>query len=168
MAQELTIPVDYAAARTALAARCPAPRRSQIEDTLYRRPDGALARLRRQDAVTRLSCTVPDLGLSDPPETVVLDPAACRRLLDLLGFEAVDRVRYARESWRDCQYALHLDRVEGLGDYLTVQTDQGLYPAKTYRKMALKRLKTMGIEPAEPDLDSPEAVAYTASIIPLR
>ena len=164
MTRELTVPVDYAAAREILAARCPAPRRSQIDDTLYRRPDGALARLRRQDTVTRLSCTRPDIGLPDAPETIVLDHQASRRLLELLGFEAADRVRYVRETWRSCQYLLHLDRVEGLGDYVTVQAEQGLYPPKIYRRLALKQLKSMGIQPVWAGIDSPQAVPYTASI----
>lgn len=164
MTRELTVPVDYVAAREALASRCPAPKRSQIDDTLYRRSDGALARLRRQDTVTRLSCTRPDIGLPDAPETIVLDYQASRRLLEILGFEAVDRVRYVRETWRSCQYLLHLDRVEGLGDYVTVQAEQGLYPPKIYRRLALKQLKSMGIQPAWGGVDSPEAVPYTASI----
>lgn len=163
-AREMTVPVEYDAAREALAARCPAPRRSQIDDTLYRRADGALARLRRQDTVTRLSCTKPDLGLPDAPETIVLDGQASRRLLELLGFEAADRVRFIRETWRDCQFLLHLDRVEGLGDYLTVQAEQGAYPSKVYRRLALKRLKAMGIQPSWTGVDSPGAVPYTASI----
>ena len=90
MAQEMTVPVDCARAREALSARCPAPKRSQIDDTLYRRPDGAMARLRRQDTVTRLSCSRPDI-VGGAAETIVLDHPASRRLLELLGFEAVDR-----------------------------------------------------------------------------
>lgn len=162
--REMTVPVDYAAAREALAARCPSPRRSQIDDVLYRRADGALARLRRQDTVTRLSCSRPDIGLPDAPETIVLDGQASRRLLELLGFEAVDRVRYVRETWRSCQYLIHLDRVEGLGDFITVQAEQGSYPSKIFRRLALKQLRTMGISPSWAGVDSPQAVPYTASI----
>ncbi len=164
MTRELTVPVAYAAAREALASRCPAPRRSQIDDVLYRRADGAMARLRRQDTVTRLSCSRPDIGLPDAPETIVLDHQASRRLLELLGFEAADRVRYVRETWRSCQYLLHLDRVEGLGDFITVQAEQGAYPHKIYRKLALKQLRSMGIVPAWTGVDSPRGVPYTASI----
>lgn len=183
MTRELTVPVDYAAAREALASRCLAPKRSQIDDTLYRRTDGALARLRRQDTVTRLSCTrpgtpipkVPDTvavpGTSDrtdAPETIVLDYHASRRLLELLGFEAADRVRFIRETWRDCQFLLHLDRVEGLGDYITVQAEHGAYPPKIYRKLALKRLRDMGIHASWTGVDTSVDLPYTASIIPLR
>lgn len=164
MTRELTVPVDYASAREALASRCTAPKRSQIDDTLYRRPDGALARLRRQDTVTRLSCTRPDIGLPDAPETIVLDYQASKRLLELLGFEVADRVRFVRETWRDCQYLLHLDRVEELGDYVTVQAGQGSYPPKVFRKLALKQLRSMGISPSWAGIDSPQAVPYTASI----
>jgi adenylate cyclase class IV len=167
MVRELTFPAAYAEARETLMRRCPAPKRSQIDDVLYRRPDGVLARLRRQDAVTRLGCTRPDI-VSGAAETVVLDHAAARRLLDLLGFEAVDRIRLARETWRDCQYLLHLDRVEGQGDFLTVQDVQAAYPARIFRKMAVKRLNTLGITVGAADLDSPGSLAYTASIIPLR
>lgn len=164
MTRELTIPVAFEAAREALLARCPAPKRSQIDDTLYRRQDGALARLRRQDMVTRLSCSRPDLHLPSPPETIVLDPQASRRLLDLLGFEPVDRVRFARETWRSERFLLHLDRVERLGDYLTVEAIQGSYPAATYRKVALKHLRNLGIRPSWDNLDSPGGLPYTASI----
>ncbi|MEK7546259.1 MAG: hypothetical protein AAB554_04255 [Patescibacteria group bacterium] len=176
MSQELTVPVDYAAAREALLSRCPAPKRSQIDDTLYRRPDGALARLRRQDMVTRLSCTaspkapgtasMPGASRTSrlEPETIVLDEHASRRLLEILGFEAADRVRFIRETWRSCRYLLHLDRVEGLGDYITVQAEQGAYPPDIYRRLALKQLKSMGIRAAWDRLDSPQPVPYTASI----
>jgi len=164
MTSEFTVPVAYEAAREALAASCPAPKRSQIDDTLYRRRDGTSARLRRQDTLTRLSCTRPDSGLETAPETVVLDFQASRRLLEILGFEAADRVRFTRETWRSCQYLLHLDRVEGLGDYVTVQAERGSYPPKTYRKLALKQLKSIGIEPSWTGVDSPEPVPYTASI----
>jgi adenylate cyclase class IV len=164
MTRELTVPVDYGTAREALSSRCPAPKRSQIDDTLYRRKDGALARLRRQDTVTRLSCTTQEPGRSDAPETIVLDHQAARRLLEVLGFEAVDRVRFIRETWRSCQYLFHLDRVESLGDYVTIQAEQGAYPPKIYRKVALKRLKSMGITPSWSGVDSPGTVPYTASI----
>lgn len=171
MSQELTVPVEYAAAREILAARCPAPKRSQIEDALYRRQDGVLARLRRQDTVTRLSCTKPDLGLTEAPETIVLDIQASRHLLELMGFEMADRVRFTRETWRFCQYILHLDRVEATGDFMTIQAAQGRYTAKAYRKSALKQLKTLGIalreeglEPFKTGVDRPEALPYTASI----
>jgi len=164
LARELTVPVEYASTREILASTCPAPKRSQIDDTLYRRADGALARLRRQDTVTRLSCTRPDIGLPDAPETIVLDYQASRRLLELLGFEAADRVRFVRETWRSCRYLLHLDRVEGLGDYITIQAEHGAYPPKTYRRLALKQLRSMGIQAAWGGVDSPRDVPYTASI----
>lgn len=164
MTRELTVPVDHQSAREALMASCPAPRRSQIDDTLYRRSDGALARLRRQDTLTRLSCTRPDLKLAEDPETIVLDHVASRRLLDILGFEAVDRVRLVRETWRSCQYFVHLDRVEGLGDFLTLQMEQGAYPAAKYRKIGLKYLKSMGITPVWEGIDKSKALPYTASI----
>jgi len=164
MTRELTVPVAYVETREILASQCPAPKRSQIDDTLYRRQDGALARLRRQDTVTRLSCTRPDLGVPDAPETIVLDLQASRRLLELLGFEAADRVRFVRETWRSCQYLLHLDRVEGLGDFMTVEAERGAYPPKVYRRLALKQLKSMGIRAIWDGVDSPEAVPYTASI----
>ena len=168
MTRELTVPVDYAATRLALTTNCPAPKRSQIDDTLFRRSDGALARLRRQDTVTRLSCTIPNLELPEPPETIVLDNEASRRLLDLLGFEAVDRVRLVRETWRSCQYFVHLDRVEGLGDFITLQAERGSYPPSLYKKIALKFLKSLGVKPAWEGVDRAEALPYTASIIPLR
>ena len=164
MTRELTIPVDYAAAREALTASCPAPKRSQIDDTLYRRADGALARLRRQDTVTRLSCTRAGLELPSPPETIVLDAEACRRLLELLEFAPADRIRLTRETWRSCQYFLHLDRVERLGDFVTLEAERGAYPPQIFRKIALKYLKSLGVLPAWEGVDKAKGLAYTASI----
>lgn len=164
MTREMTFPVDRADARAALLANCPAPRRSQIDDLIFRRDDGVLARLRRQDTVTRLSCTRPDVLSPDPIETIVLDHQACRVMLELLGFEAVERVRLNRETWRSCQYHLHLDRVEGLGDFITIQAEAGLYPPKIYRRLALKFLKNLGIRPVQTGVDSLAALPYTASI----
>src|SRR5882724_1858975 len=122
--RELTVPVEAASARLALSVECALLKRSQIDDTLFHRPDGVMARLRRQDTVTRLSCTHPG-ALADAPESIVLDHQACRKMLELLGFSAADRVRFSRETWRHCQYLLHLDRTEALGDFLTLEAEAG-------------------------------------------
>ncbi|MFA5854089.1 MAG: CYTH domain-containing protein [Patescibacteria group bacterium] len=176
--REFVLPVDASSAREALRTVCNPVKRSQIDDSLFRGPDNITARLRRQDTVTRLSCTHPS-ALSDAPETVVLDYRACQRLLELLGFEAVDRVRFSRETWRQCQYLIHLDRTEALGDYLTVEAEVGSASHQNYRRQVLKFLRNMGILPLEPGsypvdkpglygVDSSTDLPYTAPIVPGR
>lgn len=165
--RELVLPIEVTPAREALMAACSLLKRSQIEDTLLRRPDGVLARVRRQDTVTRLSCNHPGV-FTDTPETIVLDHHSCRRLLEILGFAQIDHVRFSRESWRVCQYLLHLDRVEKLGAFLTVEAEAGETSMYVYRRQTLKFLKKMGISPQEPGVDSSDNLAYTAPIVPGR
>ncbi len=165
--RELTVPVEAVTAREALSAVCTLQKRSQIDDTLFHRPDGVAARLRRQDTVTRLSCTHPG-ALADAPESIVLDPQACRSMLELLGFKAADRVRFSRETWRHCQYLVHLDRTETLGDFLTLEAEAGSVSHHAYRRTALKFLRQMGVSVLEPGLDSSEKPAYTAPIVQRR
>lgn len=165
--REFTLPVHVESAREALGAVCSLVKRSQVDDLLFRRPDGVLARLRRQDTVTRLSCTHPGV-MSDAPETIVLDHAACRRFLELLGFEMIDRVRFMRETWRHCQYLLHLDRTEALGDFLTAEAEAGTASHQAYRRQVLKYLRNLGVSPTEPGVDSSTDLPYTAPIVPGR
>ena len=162
-------------AREALGNACTFLKRSQIDDALYRRSDGVVARLRRQDMVTKLSCNHPG-ALADAPETIVLDYRACQRLLELLGFQEADRVRFLRETWRHCQFLLHLDRTETLGDYLTIEAEAGSTSPHGYRRQALKFLKQLGLRAMEPEaspersrrVDSSAEPAYTAPIVPSR
>ncbi len=176
--REFTLPVEAVTAREALALACNFTKRSQIDDILFRRSDGVAARLRRQDTVTRLSCTHPG-ALVDAPETIVLDHQACRKLLERLGFDPVDRIRFTRETWRYCQYLLHLDRTETLGDFLTLEAEAGTASHHSYRRQALKFLKNMGISSQEPaagpkeskglcGVDSSSDLPYTAPIVPHR
>jgi adenylate cyclase class IV len=174
--REFVLPVDAVSAREALRTACSLVKRSQIDDSLFRRSDDVTARLRRQDTVTRLSCTHPN-ALSEAPETIVLDYRACQNLLELLGFEAVDRVRFARETWRQCQYLIHLDRTEVLGDYLTIEAEVGNASHQSYRRQVLRFLRNLGILPLEPGacpvdrpglygVDSSTELPYTAPIVP--
>lgn len=85
-------------------------------------------------------------------------------MLDLLGFEPVDRVRMVRETWHSLHYLLHLDRVEGLGDFITLQVEHGTDMPGTYQKIAMKFLKSLGITPTWETVDKAGALPYTASI----
>lgn len=164
--REFTLEVAYDVAKEALSSGCAFLKRSQIEDAYFGRPDGVMARLRRQDTVTRLSCNAPGVFDPDAPETIVLDPIACRRLLELCGFEAQERVRLSRETWRSCQFLLHLDRVEGTGVFLTLESDVGTLSAHGYRRQALKFLKNLGISAAAAGVDSLPGFPYTAPVVP--
>lgn len=162
---EIVFPADAARAREALTGQASLVKRSQIEDAYFSAPSGAVARLRRQDTVTRLSCTrAPGSGSPDgtPPsaETVVLDYQACRRLLDLLGFREVERLKLARETWRKWQYVIHLDRVAGMGDFLTLESEGPALSPKKAKSQAKKFLKGLGIG----GLDMGPAAPYTAPI----
>lgn len=162
---EIIFPVDLVQAREALMGQASLVKRSQIEDTFFAAPSGAVARLRRQDTVTRLSCTrAPGNGSHGgslpSAETVVLDHRACRRLLDLIGFREVERLKLARETWRKWQYVIHLDRVAGMGEFLTLEFEGPIQAPKKAKSQAKKFLKGLGIG----GLDMCPAAPYTAPI----
>lgn len=162
---EIVFPIEYALAREALEGQAALVKRTQIEDAYFTAPDGAIARLRRQDTVTRLSCTrsLARGGPGEAPatvETVVLDHHACLRLLGFIGFREVERLKFLRETWRKWQYAIHLDRVAGMGDFLTLEQEGPAPSPKKARQQAKKFLKALGIA----GLDMPRALPYTAPI----
>lgn len=130
---EYVIPVDFWAAKEILETEATFLRRSKIEDSYFEDACGHLARLRKQDTITRLSCTSKAVvdEIADAHETVVLDHRATEAMLGMLGFSRNETVRLTRDSFRMHHYAIALDRVEGLGDFLVLETEAGtLEPAR--------------------------------------
>lgn len=133
---EYVISVDYWVAKGILEAETTFLRRSKIDDRYFEGPKGNLARLRRQDSLTRLSCTKKEVidEIVEAHETVVLDHRASTAMLGMMGFTSTEDIRLTRDSFRKHHYALHLDRVEGVGDFLVLETDAGeMEPARLKR-----------------------------------
>ena len=169
---EITILINFEEARDLLAAGLAAfVKRSQIDDLLFVNDAGDVARLRRQDTITRLSCTKPLLreGPAENCETIVLDFRACLRLLLMFGFRESARERLTRETWKKCHYALHLDRLQDGGDRLTLEAEAWHENDLRMKRQAVKFLKSMGIackiKLKRCDIAKPPAAAYTAPIV---
>lgn len=166
---EIVIETPHETARSALAEQAAFVKRSQVEDAFFENGRGDVARLRRQDTVSRLSCTRPIGSLSEErPETIVIDFAACAKLLARFGFREVARERYVRETWKKHHYALHLDRFPSLPARLTLEAEAWASSENRMKRQAVRFLKSMGISVKigafKADIDKPKALPYTAPI----
>lgn len=166
---EIVIETPYAIARESLVSEAAFVKRSQIEDAFFENGRGDVARLRRQDTVSRLSCTrvlAPDA--EERPETIVLDFAASVRLLVRFGFREAAREKYLRETWKRHHYLLHLDRFADQPARLTLEADAWAASDRRMKRQALRFLKSIGISakirPFRADIDKPQALPYTAPI----
>jgi len=81
-------------------------------------------------------------------ETAVADPDAARNLLAGLGFEPAAAVRKERERFAHAGYTVTLDSVDGLGEFVEVETEteDNLDSA---RKGAREVLDSLGLDPTE-------------------
>ncbi len=81
-------------------------------------------------------------------ETAVADPDAARNLLAGLGFEPAATVRKERERFAHAGYTVTLDSVDGLGEFVEVETEteDDLDGA---RDGAREILDTLDLDPAE-------------------
>ena len=167
---EYSLPVDPQTARESLHAECAFLKRSQIEDVYFENRDADIVRLRRQDGVTRLSCTrhLSIEGLEDHGETVVTDFNASRELIRLMGFDEAENMRLTRDTWRQDHYSLHLDRVEKLGSYLVLECQTDGLPEAKLKRRALKLLKSLGLNKAAVAPEPKETIigAMTADPVP--
>lgn len=167
---EITITIDFEEARQLLAGGGVAfVKRSQIEDVFFANAAGDVARLRRQDTITRLSCTKPLFGgPMENCETIVLDFRACQRLLTMFGFRDTVRERLIRETWRKCHYGIHLDRLQDGEDRLTLEAEAWHDNDLRMKRQAVKFLKSLGIsckiKLGKPTVDKSTAAAYTAPV----
>lgn len=160
---EYIIPVEYEAAREALRGRATFIKRSQVEDVYFAGPGKEIVRLRRQDTVSKLSCTRHlDLdGVEENHESIVLDFAACREMLLMLGFRETDRMRLTRDAWKMHHYAISLDRIDGMGPFLVLECESKGENERKLKRSALKFVKSLGIDEA---VDSPAPIPYTEPV----
>lgn len=137
---EYVIPIDFWAAKEILEVEATFLRRSKIEDTYYEGTHDNYARLRKQDSLTRLSCTKKEVidEIVDAHETIVLDYHATASMLEMCGFKKLEEIHLTRDSFRKNHYSISLDRVKGLGDFLVLETEaDGLAPERL--KLAAER-----------------------------
>jgi len=169
---EYVVPVDFWGAKEILEQKATFLRRSKIEDAYFSGPGDAIARLWKQDSLTRLSCTKKEVidEIIEAYETVVLDHRASIAMLDMLGFSKSEEIRLTRDSFRKHHYAISLDRVEGLGDFLVLETDAGEIAPARLKHTAERFIGRLEIplkgRPAslKTNLDSFSSLPYTRAI----
>jgi adenylate cyclase class IV len=165
---EYVLPAEAETVRGRLTGQATFQRRSTIADAYFENGTGTVARIRRQDTIAKLSCTPTD-DASTSFETIVLDARACQGLLEHLGFRLRDRLTLLRDTWRKHQYHLHLDRIDGLGTFLTMEIPLTGEPRQKAVKAALKCLRQLGFRPPRQpkplSIDKPPVPAYTAHTV---
>jgi adenylate cyclase class 2 len=83
-------------------------------------------------------------------ETAVADPGAMRAVLDGLGFEPAATVEKERDRYQVEGYTVTLDTVDGLGEFVEVETEVGSEPeVEAAREEAAALLERLGLDPGE-------------------
>lgn len=82
-------------------------------------------------------------------ETVVEDAEATDAILDALGFDPAATVRKDRERFAVGDFTVTLDSVEGLGDFVEVETEAGEGEVEAARERAYEILRDLGLDPDE-------------------
>jgi adenylate cyclase class 2 len=83
-------------------------------------------------------------------ETAVADANAMRAVLDGLGFEPAATVEKERERYRVEGYTVALDAVDGLGEFVEVETEvPGEGEVEAAREGAATLLERLGLDPGE-------------------
>jgi adenylate cyclase class 2 len=81
-------------------------------------------------------------------ETAVADPDEMWEILDGLGFQPAATVEKERDRYRVEGYTVTLDTVDGLGEFVEVETEVGSEPeVEAARKEAAARLEQLGLDP---------------------
>ena len=81
-------------------------------------------------------------------ETAVADPGAMREILDGLGFEPAATVEKDRERYGLEGYTVTLDTVDGLGEFVEVETEvDGEAEVEAAREAATVLLERLGLDP---------------------
>jgi len=81
-------------------------------------------------------------------ETAVADPDAARRILDGLGFEPAATVAKERGRYRLEGYTVTLDAVEGLEEFVEVETEvAGEAAVEAARERATALVERLGLDP---------------------
>jgi adenylate cyclase class IV len=153
---EYVVPAEYWPAKEKLALRTRFLKRSTVEDAYLEHASGGLARLRKENGVSRLSFHA--------VETVVLDRGAGIELLRTLGFEDRARVRLVRDSWAFQHYRIHLDQVEGVGAFIVVEGDAGKKSERTLKREARRLIRRLKLPRSGRSLDSIPSPPYSVAI----
>jgi adenylate cyclase class 2 len=80
-------------------------------------------------------------------ETGVTDGTALSKLLDGLGFEPAARVRKEREQFEFDGYAVTLDRVEDVGEFVEVEREVPESDVEAARERAFEVVAELGLDP---------------------
>jgi len=82
-------------------------------------------------------------------ETAVADGETMAAIVDRLGFDAAATVRKERERFAVDGYTVTLDRVDGLGEFVEVETETEESDITAAREGARDLLATLGLDPDE-------------------
>jgi len=161
---ELKVRADHGAVRERLGeADAERERAVRQVDTYYDAPhrdfaetDEAL-RVRREHTgdgeTTKLTYKGPLIEAEsksrEEHETVVADAGAAEEILTGLGFSPAAEVHKQRERYQFGEYTVALDRVDGLGDFVEVETETDDEDIEEARDGARNRLETLGLDPTE-------------------
>jgi adenylate cyclase class 2 len=161
---EVKVPADHAAVRARLedhGAECLGA--VSQTDTYYDAPDRDFAstdealRIRREDpaegsAVARLTYKGPlvdaDSKTREEAETELTDAGEMVTILEGLGYEAAAVVEKDRERYAYRGFAVTLDDVDGLGEFVEVETETEA-DIDAARETAFEILRDLGLDPAD-------------------
>ncbi|MHC3439048.1 class IV adenylate cyclase [Natrialbaceae archaeon A-gly3] len=80
-------------------------------------------------------------------ETAIEDPETIDAILDRLGFEPAAAVRKDREHFRLDEYTVTLDAVDGVGEFVEVETEAEKADLENAREGAFAVLERLGLDP---------------------
>lgn len=120
--------------------------RLKLREIRHVRPDGEV--VPSAELISYERPDAPGVRVSDYDRTEVDDPAAVRLALEREhGVRAI--VRKERELWLVGRTRIHLDRVDGLGDYVELETVVGDGPLEDARAEHERLLAELGIDESE-------------------
>ena len=127
---------------------------AETDEALRVRREEETDSLEEREGVTRLTYKGPlveeESKTRQEAETGVGDAEATRAVLDGLGFEPAATVRKDRERYRLEGYTVTLDAVEGLGEFVEVETEVAEEAdVETARQGAEALLDRLGLDPGE-------------------
>lgn len=83
-------------------------------------------------------------------ETAVADSETMREIITHLGFDSAATVRKLREQYRVDHHTILLDAVEGVGEYVEIETGvEDEADVEAAREVLYDRLRTLDLDPTE-------------------
>lgn len=157
---ELKVPADLVRVRERLET-LDAELRGTVEqaDTYFDHPDRSFAetdealRVRRADDSAVLTYKGPKVEVASKTrqelQTAVDDPETTEALLEALGFEPVGTVEKRRERYTLHGYQVSLDAVDGVGEFVEVETAGSEAEIESLREGAEWVLQQLGLDAAD-------------------